>query len=92
MEDLAESLVALGDPLLDLALLAGYVLATAVLTSLGLAAEWSGISGLAAGQVAVGLWYVYMGSVALYLGLYGLGYRKLWHRVGPGRPAPNDPA
>lgn len=73
------------DSVLDVALEASVLLAEVVLTglaiSLGLAAEQASLSNLAAGNTVVGLWFAYMGTIALFVGVYLLGYRKLLGRV-----------
>lgn len=52
-----------------------------VLTAAGVLTERAGLANLATGQTAVGLWYVYMGGLALFVGLYLLGYREVWPRL-----------
>lgn len=56
-------------------------LGAAVLTTLGVLTEGAGVANLADGHTALGLWYVYMGGVALYVGLYLLAYRMLRPRL-----------
>lgn len=51
------------------------------LAALGLLMEQAGIASLTTGQVIVGLWYVYMGGVVLFVAVYLLGYRQVVRRV-----------
>jgi hypothetical protein len=48
-----------------------------VLTVLGLAAETAGLTRLEAGIDTLTLWYLFMGGLALYAGVYALGYRNV---------------
>jgi hypothetical protein len=64
----------------ELALLAIETVLFGTLTTLGLLSEQAGLSSLSGGET-LGLWYVYMGGVALYAGVYALGYRRLLPRV-----------
>ncbi|MFB6081290.1 MAG: hypothetical protein ABEJ67_00580 [Halanaeroarchaeum sp.] len=47
----------------------------------GLLAETDGVANLLAGQTALGGWEVWMGAVALFAGLYLLGYRHVVRRL-----------
>lgn len=67
---------------------AGEVAATAlvalgagVVTLAGLLAEESSIQALLGGHAITALWYAYMGAIALYVGVYLLGYREVRPRV-----------
>jgi hypothetical protein len=51
-----------------------------VLTVVGVLSEQIGVTGVTSGDV-VGLWFVYMGAIALYAGLYMIGYGRLLPRV-----------
>lgn len=56
--------------------------ASAVLFAvLGMLSEQAGLASLATGQLAVGLWFVYMGALALFVGLYLLGYQEVAPRL-----------
>lgn len=52
-----------------------------VLTAAGVLSERAGLTSLAGGQTALGLWYLYVGTLALFVGLYLLGYREVWPRL-----------
>ena len=54
-----------------------YSFATSILTLLGVLAERTSLQQYAAGQDASAVWLAFMGAVALYAGLYMLGYRGL---------------
>lgn len=56
-----------------LALLAAAALG---LTAIGLLGESAGVSNLLAGDLAVGLWEVFVGALALYVGLYLIGVKE----------------
>lgn len=66
---------------LDLATVTFYALVSGTLTYAGLLSETTGLQQFAAGETAVGLWFLYMGAVALYAGLYVLGYGTAWPRL-----------
>lgn len=82
----------LAGSLFELLALLGYALAAGVLTGLGALAEGAGLRSLGAGDVVVGLWFAYMGAVALFAGMYLLGYRGLLPRLRRtvGDPDPAD--
>lgn len=58
-----------------------YVLASGLLTLLGVVAEQTSLANYSAGDVTAAAWLAVMGAVALYAGLYMLGYRTLRDRV-----------
>ena len=68
------------EPSVELALFAIETVLFGVLTTLGLLSEQAGLSSLSGGET-LGLWYLYMGAVALYAGLYVLGYERVLPRV-----------
>lgn len=57
------------------------LVAMVVLSGLGLLAEQAGIAALAGGFEPVSVWLVGVGAVALYAGLYMIGYRRLLRRL-----------
>lgn len=67
MQELLANVGSEGLPLL------GRAVAVAALTLIGGAAEVSAFSSLLDGALAVGLWKLYVGGVALYAGLFVLG-------------------
>ncbi len=73
------------DSVLDVALEAFVLLVeivgTGLAISLGLAAEQASFTSLAAGDTVIGLWFACMGTLGLFIGVYLLGYRKLFGRV-----------
>lgn len=73
------------DSVLDAALEAMFVLAeivgTGLAIALGVAGEEASLSAFAAGETILGLWFAYMGTLALFVGVYLLGYRALFERV-----------
>ncbi|MFW5918754.1 MAG: hypothetical protein ACOCSF_00980 [Halanaeroarchaeum sp.] len=56
------------------------LVATGAFTVAGALAESAGLQNVLAGQPAVGLWEVWMGAVALFVGIYLLGYNRLYRR------------
>ncbi len=69
------------DVALEVFVLLGEVVGTGLAIALGLSAEGASLSNLAVGNTVLGLWFAYMGTVALFVGVYLLGYRKLAGRV-----------
>jgi hypothetical protein len=64
--------------------LAGLVLsllAAGLLTVVGALTESAGLANLLAGQSMLGLWELWMGAIALYAGVYMLGYKRLVAQV-----------
>ena len=57
------------------------VVATGLAVAFGLFAEGASLTNLAAGNTSLGFWFAYMGTLALFVGIYLLGYRKLVGRV-----------
>ncbi len=47
-------------------------------TVVGLLVDRAGLENLLAGAVAQGAWELWMGTLALFVGLYLLGYRTAW--------------
>lgn len=61
--------------------LTGYAVVGLVLTTLGLFAEWLSLSYLAAGNTMFAAWLVFMGAVALYAGIVGIGVGEVLPRL-----------
>lgn len=61
--------------------LAVEVVAMVLLSALGFLAERAGFAALANGFEPVTVWLLGIGAVALYAGLYMIGYRRLLGRV-----------
>lgn len=57
-------------------------IAAGVLTAVGAVTENAGIADLLAGQSVFGLWELWMGALALYAGVYLLGYKRVVVPVG----------
>lgn len=51
--------------LVDLALTLGYALVSLCLTAIGIDAEYLGLARVGAGEPMIGVWFVFMGVVAL---------------------------
>lgn len=49
-------------------------------TIAGWLAEQSGLHNVLAGELTLGLWELWMGTIALFIGVYLLGYRNVWRR------------
>lgn len=71
---LTSQLLAILDTLVSIA-------ASGALTTAGLLAERAGLQNVLAGQAAIGLWEVWMGGVALFVGVYLVGYRRVLPRL-----------
>ncbi len=69
------------EPIGEMLAIAVYGLVVGVLTVVGLFAELAGVSNLLAGQMALGAWEVWMGSLGLYAGVYLVGYHELRPRL-----------
>ncbi|WP_338730110.1 hypothetical protein [Haladaptatus sp. DJG-WS-42] len=54
-----------------------YAVSAGAITTLSLAAEFTGIENLTTGHLTMGLWFAYMGLVLGYLGIALLGRQKL---------------
>ncbi|MFC6861958.1 hypothetical protein ACFQGE_00620 [Halomicroarcula sp. GCM10025817] len=65
----------------ELAGLVFSLLAAGLLTVVGALIESAGLANLLAGQSTLGLWELWMGAIALYAGVYMLGYKRLVARV-----------
>jgi hypothetical protein len=52
----------------------------AILTIAGVISEQIGVTSVSSGDL-IGLWYVYVGVIALYAGVYLIGYKRLLPRV-----------
>lgn len=63
------------------------ILAAGVLTTVGALTESAGIANLLAGHSTMGLWELWMGAIALYAGIYMLGYQRVVRQLV--RSAPN---
>jgi hypothetical protein len=53
------------------------LLAAGLLTAVGALTESAGLANLLAGQSVLGLWELGMGAIALYAGVYLLGYKRV---------------
>lgn len=65
------------DIALEISILVVEVLATGLAIALGFFAEQASLSNLGAGNTGLGFWFAYMGTLALFVGVYLLGYRNL---------------
>ncbi|MFC7019805.1 MULTISPECIES: hypothetical protein [Haloarcula] len=57
------------------------LVAAGLLTVVGALTESAGLANLLAGQSMLGLWELWMGAIALYAGVYLLGYKRIVARV-----------
>ena len=63
----------------------GYAVASLFLSIVGVGVESAGIGNLLAGDPTLGIWEVFMGAIALYVGFYLLGFRELLPRLQASR-------
>lgn len=64
------------------------VIVSGALTIAGLVVEQAAVANVLSGNAALGLWEVWMGGVALFVGVYLLGYRRFardWRESGTPR-------
>lgn len=59
----------------------GYAVGTVLLTALGAVTEQAGFHELGLGHQTLGYWFVFMGVVLLYAGIYMMGYEGLLSRL-----------
>lgn len=59
------NLESLREPVVDAAVTVGYALASLLLTAAGLDAEYLGFARFGAGETVIGLWFGFMGLIAL---------------------------
>lgn len=52
-----------------------------ILGLLGFSMETLGLTSLTSGELVIGLWYLYMGSLALFVAVYLIGFRELPGRI-----------
>lgn len=70
-----------GEAAVDLLTTLWYVGASVAATLVGVVTEGASLHALATGQTTLGLWELGMGAVALFVGLYLLGYGEALPRV-----------
>jgi hypothetical protein len=58
---------------------------TLAFTAAGTIAEQAALQNLLSGQLVLGAWEAGMGAIALVVGVWILGYGKLWPRIAEGR-------
>ncbi|WP_226010500.1 hypothetical protein [Halomicrobium salinisoli] len=63
------------------AVLLGEIAAMTVLTAVGILAERAGLEHLASGVDALTVWFLFVGALALYAGVYQLGLRTVLPRL-----------
>lgn len=69
------------DITVELVAFAVFWVVAGILAFAGFVWENIGITSLLTGEIVLGLWYVYMGSLALYVGIYLIGYREIPSRL-----------
>jgi len=58
-----------------------FLIATSLLSTLGVYLELLAVGALTTGQLTLGLWLCLCGGVALYFGVYAMGLTELFPRV-----------
>lgn len=69
------------EPVAELLATLLYLLLAGVFAGVGFLAESASFANITAGHGSLGLWYGYMGLVALYVGIYLIGYREVLARL-----------
>lgn len=70
------------EPVADLLAILVYAAVSAVLTYEGLLSELSAIGTLGgSGELGLGLWYLFVGTLAIYAGLLMVGRDLFWERL-----------
>jgi hypothetical protein len=65
----------------EVLVLIGEVLVMVLLSTVGILAERAGLSHLGSGIDPLTVWFFYVGSVALYAGVYMLGYQTILQKA-----------
>ena len=71
----------------ELVALVGTALLSTGLTVVGLLTERAAFQNVTTGQTTLGVWELAVGALVLYVGLYLLGYRKVWRPIRDRRGA-----
>lgn len=79
----------LSETLAELLGLVVSVVAAGLFTAVGLLTENAALADITTGQTVLGLWELWMGVLALYAGVYLLGYERVWTRLRPSTAEPN---
>ena len=58
---------------------------TLAVTAAGTIVEQAALQNLSSGQMVLGAWEAGMGAIALVVGVWILGYQKLWPRIAEDR-------
>ena len=69
------------ETVVELVGLALEIVAMIALSVIGLGAERAGLAYVASGGDPIAVWFIVVGSVALYAGVYMIGYRRLLPRI-----------
>jgi FtsH-binding integral membrane protein len=73
------------DLLVDALVTAAAVAGSVGFTVVGVLVDRAGLEALLGGAVAQGVWELWMGTLAVFVGLYLLGYRTAWPALVGGR-------
>ena len=65
----------------DLLLLILSAIGAVVFTVVGVLVEQAGLNHLLSGSMGLGAWELFMGALALFVGVYLLGYRTAWPSI-----------
>lgn len=57
------------------------VIGSLVITAIGLSLEVAALANVLAGEVPLGVWEGVLGLLALYAGLYLVGYQRAWPKL-----------
>ncbi|MFC5365868.1 hypothetical protein [Salinirubrum litoreum] len=65
----------------EMAPLLFFAVGSGVLSLVGIELERLGLQSLGAGETTLGVWFIFMGIVALYAGIYVVGYHEFRPRL-----------
>lgn len=68
------------DTMVELVVIVAAGIGSVGITVAGWLTEQAGLHNVLSGDLTLGLWELWMGTIALFVGVYLLGYRTVWRR------------
>lgn len=56
-------------------------LGAVLFTAVGVVIEYAAVINVVSGELTLGAWELLMGGLAIFVGLYLIGYREFWRRM-----------